>query len=212
MDRVIAYIDGFNLYFGLKDSGLKNCYWLNIQSLAQKFLKPQQQLDYVKYFTAKIKQPSDKSQRQHLYLQAIETLSDTSIYYGRYMQNEKTCRLCGGKYFVNSEKMTDVNMAVEMMTDAMQDKFDTAFLISGDGDLTGPVRAIQNLFPSKKVFVMFPPKRFSHDLSKVASAFATIGERRIAKSLFPKQIILPNGYKIDSPPRWFSTIIPTPAP
>jgi hypothetical protein len=27
--RVIAYIDGSNLYFGLKDAGLKFCKWLD---------------------------------------------------------------------------------------------------------------------------------------------------------------------------------------
>jgi len=31
MSRVIAYIDGFNLYFGMKDSGLKSCYWLGMR-------------------------------------------------------------------------------------------------------------------------------------------------------------------------------------
>lgn len=29
--RVIAYIDGFNLYFGLKAAKWKRFYWLNLQ-------------------------------------------------------------------------------------------------------------------------------------------------------------------------------------
>jgi hypothetical protein len=33
------------------------------------------------------------------------------------------------------EKMTDVNIAVELLTDAFQDSFDVALLISADGDL-----------------------------------------------------------------------------
>jgi len=196
----------------MKDSGYRRYYWLDVKSLAAKFLRPNQQLNHVKYFTAKIGQPFDKAQRQRLYLQALESLPDTSIFYGRYMQTEKTCRLCGGKYFVNSEKMTDVNIAVEMMKDAMQDNFDTAFLISGDGDLTGPIKAMRDLFPEKTVFVLFPPKRLSHDLSHMASAYANIGERRLAKSLLPQHITLPGGRTIDCPARWITVTTPTTTP
>ena len=39
IERVIVYIDGFNLYFGLKSKGWKRYYWLNLQKLAIKLLK-----------------------------------------------------------------------------------------------------------------------------------------------------------------------------
>ena len=39
MERVIAYVDGFDLYFGLKSKGWRRYYWLNIQTLAQNLLK-----------------------------------------------------------------------------------------------------------------------------------------------------------------------------
>jgi hypothetical protein len=40
MQRVTAYVDGFNLYFGLKDSSFKRYYWLDVSALAQSLLKP----------------------------------------------------------------------------------------------------------------------------------------------------------------------------
>jgi len=49
--KVIAYVDGFNLYFGLRESHLKRFYWLNIKALAQNLLKGNQQLIFTKYFT-----------------------------------------------------------------------------------------------------------------------------------------------------------------
>jgi len=52
--RVIAYIDGFNLYFGLKDSGYQRFYWLNIQAMIRNLLREHQQLLMTKYFTARI--------------------------------------------------------------------------------------------------------------------------------------------------------------
>ena len=35
MERVIAYIDGYNLYYGLRDKRWKWFYWLDIQAMAQ---------------------------------------------------------------------------------------------------------------------------------------------------------------------------------
>jgi hypothetical protein len=28
-ERVVVYVDGFNLYFGMMEAGLSNCRWLN---------------------------------------------------------------------------------------------------------------------------------------------------------------------------------------
>ena len=33
MERVNAYIDGFNLYFGLKSKGWRRYYWLDLRAL-----------------------------------------------------------------------------------------------------------------------------------------------------------------------------------
>ncbi len=50
--RVIAYIDGFNLYFGLKAMGWRRYYWLDLFKLSRNLLKTNQELVAVKYFTA----------------------------------------------------------------------------------------------------------------------------------------------------------------
>ena len=50
--RVIAYIDGFNLYYGMREKGWQRYYWLNIQALVQGLLREDQKLAVVKYFTA----------------------------------------------------------------------------------------------------------------------------------------------------------------
>lgn len=53
-ERVICYVDGFNLYFGLRDSRLRRYYWLNVRRLAENLLRPHQSLVETKYFTARI--------------------------------------------------------------------------------------------------------------------------------------------------------------
>jgi len=50
-ERVIAYVDGFNLYFGLIEAGLDYCKWLDLNKLANRLLKPNQELVELKYFT-----------------------------------------------------------------------------------------------------------------------------------------------------------------
>ena len=69
MERVVAYVDGYNLYHGLRAKNWKRFYWLNIQALAVQLLKPHQTLVFTKYFTTIIKQPEDKRKRQAVFLE-----------------------------------------------------------------------------------------------------------------------------------------------
>jgi uncharacterized LabA/DUF88 family protein len=205
MNRVIVYIDGFNLYYGLKDSGWRRYYWLNMKSLAENLLKPGQQLTSTKYFTSRVSsciQDPDKAKRQSTYLEALETLSAFRMFYGHYLQKPVRCRNCGACWNVHEEKMTDVNIAVELITDAFQDCFDTALLISGDSDLAGPIEAVSRLFPAKRVVVAFPPKRHSARLCAVANASFTIGRKRIADSQFPNHVTKPGGHVLRRPGKW----------
>ena len=64
------YIDGFNFYFGLKHNAKwKKYYWLDIVKLFDSFMRPNQELVAVKYFSAK---PDDLEQslRQNAFFQA----------------------------------------------------------------------------------------------------------------------------------------------
>jgi hypothetical protein len=201
--RVILYIDGFNLYFGLRSKGWQRYYWLNLHELAVHLLKPWQKMARIKYFTSHVRDNPDKQRRQITFLEALETLPDLDIFYGKYQVNEQKCRQCGAVWPVPSEKMTDVNIAVEMLTDAFQDRFDTAILVSADSDLIGPVRAIRRLFPSKRLVVAFPPSRFSHALKQeVVSKPFFLTEDVFRKSQFPDEIVKPDGFVLRRPREW----------
>ncbi len=201
MDKVIAYIDGYNLYYGLRDQGWKRFYWLNLQKLAEQFLKPNQTLVETKYFTTIVKYPDDKRRRQQVFLEALQTLPNLSVFYGHFLSDPVTCHQCGHTYTTHHEKMTDVNISVELMKDAFQDRFDVAFLISADSDLVSPVRTVQQLFPKKKVISIFPPGRFSSALKRISAGTLRIGHVNLSKSLFPEQVNK-NGIALDRPNRW----------
>lgn len=61
----MVYVDGFNLYYGLKSKGWRRFYWLDVRELSEKLLRAGQQLVGVRYFTARITgNQQEKKRRQ----------------------------------------------------------------------------------------------------------------------------------------------------
>ena len=148
MQRVAVYIDGFNLYYGLRPRAGGRYYWLDLRRLAENLLRPDQHLVVIRYFTAGVfPEPGDpdKPTRQNTYLDALATLPNLHIHRGYHQSKEQRCLTCGATWQTYEEKMTDVNIAVELLGDAQDDAFDTAIIVSGDGDLASPVRAIRSV-------------------------------------------------------------------
>jgi hypothetical protein len=185
----------------LKAKGWQRFYWLNLPALAGHLLKPHQTLVATKYFTTVVKRPDDKLRRQAVYLEALQTLPEVRFFYGQFLEETVTCRVCGHTYITHHEKMTDVNMAVELLSDAFQDRFDLALLLSADSDLVGPIDTVHNLFPAKRVIVAFPPMRSSFALQQAAQATLHIGHNELAKSLFSDIILKPDGVALQRPAR-----------
>lgn len=212
--RVITYIDGFNLYHGLRDSGLKRFYWLDMTALAANLLKSDQQLIFTRYFTARIAGPHpadspakaarlrDKRQRQSDYLDALCTRENFQLIEGHYLPKNKRCFQCGAQWTQHEEKMTDVNIATRLLVDAFNDAFDAAIIISGDSDLTPPVLAVREYFPDKRIVVAFPPRRHSVQLQRAAHACFTIGRAKLRDSQLPDAVVTSNGVTLHRPDRW----------
>lgn len=205
MHRVMVYVDGFNLYFGLRSKSWRKYYWLDLVALASSLLKPYQTLSGVQYFTSRIRTNGRNvadMQRQTTYLEALGTLPQLQLFFGHYLEKQKQCRQCGATWMDYEEKMTDVNIAVQLLTDAFSDQYDTALLISGDSDLTTPIKMLRTQFPTKKVIVVFPPDRQSFELKKVANATFTIGEAKLRQSQLPPQVQRADGFILQRPVHW----------
>ena len=200
--NVIVYIDGFNLYFGLIEKGWRKYLWLDLKKFANSLLIPDQSLVHTKYFTSRISKPVSKQRRQSIFIDALNTLSDFSVFYGRYQAQVRTCENCGFTTFISNEKKTDVNIATEMMVDAFQNSFDTAILVSADADLTAPIVAIRRLFPNKTIVVAFPPKRDSYELRTVSSTHYFIGEHNFRNNLLPEAVRTKSGFELKRPDKW----------
>lgn len=195
-EKVIAYIDGFNLYFGMTKVW-KDIKWLNVKKMARSLLKPTQELIQVKYFTSRVANNPEKEKRQTTYLEALQTKGVTIIY-GKYQPNTEECKRCGNIWSKPKEKITDVNMIV----DAYQDKYDTALLISGDSDLVPPIKAVHQNFKNKRVVVAFPPNRKNISVSKVAKGSFTIGRKKLKDHQLSRKVIKPDGFVLEKPTEW----------
>ena len=210
--RVISYIDGFNLYYGLRNAGYKKQYWLDLHKLSQNLMPRGCEVIKTHYFTSRINEGSgkDKRERQTAFIEALETIPKIQITYGRYETNDfkcpdcdiqQSCYKCKMKFIVNKEKMTDVNIAVSMVVDALRDKYDHALLISADSDLVTAVHSVRSIF-SKPVTIAFPPQMPSKNLAKVASNSFTIGKSRLKQCQLPESIKKSDGYEITRPIAW----------
>jgi uncharacterized LabA/DUF88 family protein len=188
----------------LKDSGFKRHYWLDLAKLAANLLKPSQRLSATHYFTARIRDNHHNTadrKRQSDYLEAL-SLHQVGIQYGHYLEKPRSCRQCHASWTDYEEKMTDVNLAIQLISDAFDDAFDVALIVSGDSDLTTPIKSVRERFPAKRLIVAFPPRRHSAELKRVAHGYLTIGEDKLRASQLPETITKPDGHLLSCPATW----------
>ena len=203
--RAILYVDGFNLYYGIRGFTNPCVKWLNLESLGESFVDANTKLIEVKYFTAEIKfdeerDNRDSCRRQTAYIKALEAFcTKIKIIYGSFLYKDRRCQECKRVSRIPEEKRTDVNIASHLIQDAYEDNFDCAFLISGDSDLTMPIQIVKSL--GKNVIVVFPPKRKSKELEKHASNLFHININMLRKHLLPSTFSK-EGKKHQCPEEW----------
>ena len=199
--RVNFYIDGFNFYYGLKSKGWRKYYWLDLVLFCESFLKPGQIIGDVLYFTAT---PSNqgKKDRQDLFFSANKLNPKFKLVFGKFVR--KKVRYGGQEYLTFEEKQTDVNIAVEMIKNVVQNKCDISVLISADSDLIPPINLIRELDPKHRLFTYFPPNRYSIDLLNNSDITLKLNryEHRFKKAVLEEKITLKNGYVITRPSGW----------
>ena len=79
-----------------------------------------------------------------------------SIILGTFQKREVTCKALGCRYSFQEEKKTDVNIAVEIMTDAFDKKCDRICVVSGDSDIQPVIEWVSKNRPEIKVTVYIP--------------------------------------------------------
>lgn len=216
MNRVVFFIDGFNVYHSVKqashDQGLKGrgTRWLDIPAFCSSFL-PLISRDASKhaihYFTAYashlVASNPGLTARHQSYIRCLES-ANVQIVISKFKEKKSRCPHCGQEILRHEEKETDVAFAVRLMEAGFFDELDTAVLVSGDTDLAPAVRAFQKAFPQKRICFTFPYGRKNKELAQIVGEGNSfnIRSQRYTKYQFENPCILPNGMIIPKPDGW----------
>ena len=204
-ERVAIYVDGLNLYHGIRSRSWMRFQWLDVGALGTRLLRNRQELVTVKYFVARFLQGGADDgmvDRQDAYLQALGLDDRTQIIEGEFQSKSTRCPKCRLERPLFEEKQTDVNIAVELICDAEDDVFDVAIVVSGDADLSGPLKRVQERHLGKSLVVAFPPNRRSTVLEHVASGDISISAEMLRSSQLPDTLYTPSGYLLRRPDAW----------
>ena len=157
MATVAAYVDGFNLYYGMKSRYGRKYMWLDVVELVR-HLRSDEDVEVVRYFTTIVKNEPSAATNQNTYIDALVAhnggLIDVRV--GRFRQRTiGPCRICRREFLCScpspylsyEEKETDVALGVAMAEDAAVGRADMALLISADSDLRPAIAATKRLAP-----------------------------------------------------------------
>jgi uncharacterized LabA/DUF88 family protein len=152
-ERVAIFIDGANLLHSLSEEF--NRINVDFELLARKLVNGRD-LVRVYYYTALPDQNQDpeRYRKQQKFVDALQRKPYFTVVLGR-LERRATGYV---------EKGVDIAIAVDMLDLAFTNVYDTAIIISGDGDFAHAVEVVQRL--GKHVENACPSKGFSYHLRK----------------------------------------------
>ena len=206
--RTIAYIDGYNLYYGLlRKSQYK---WLDVYALFRdQVLNQSSDLVEVRYYTApmlgKMSDDLEPPIRQRRYLQALRKMHPIglTLIEGRIVASTPFQRLIRPipeaphlqkvQVLDFNEKKTDVNIASDMINGAWLKTYDQAVLCSNDSDLEGALRSIKEHHPHIRIGLIAPisgddPRKISSDLARFSDWKKVLSTTLLSRSQLPDRI------------------------
>ncbi len=202
MNRIIVFIDGFNLYHALDNNPDYRKYkWLDFSKLARCFVKKSDSIERIIYFTAFADWSQTKMNRHKVFVRALRSIG-VQVVLGKFRLVTRRCSICGRYYQTYEEKRTDVNIAVHLLKLAIDDEYDTAMIISGDSDLIPAIQEVKKRFPQKFFVNVTPIGRKAEAMQDACDSHMKMKEMHLKSSLFPNTIPLPDGSSITKPVSW----------
>jgi hypothetical protein len=208
-----VYVDGFNLYNGLKRRAKEKAVpaveyrWLDLLKLARTLL-PHADVARVYYFTSRVKRrlgDPDAANRQEVFIRALERMPEVELVEGKFSRVKVFGEVVGNrkkKLWVHSykEKRSDVNLATYLLRDCFEKTCQLAAVVSGDSDLTNPIRIAHQKLPFG-VVVLNPNISPSKELGKVAPQ-TMIPESAFRASQLPLAVRDKQGRETRRPEGW----------
>ena len=166
--RAAFYFDGFNIYHAIKDYNHEPYKWINLKNIAKNMASSLgHNVVIVKYFSALYKYDKDKVRRHEQYLKALE-LFGVQVIIGHYAEDSSKCHMCHVEYERRTEKETDINIALHATMDAVDNLYDSAYIVTTDGDQRPTCELIRKKL-GKEVITVNTPGR-SHNKWLIANS------------------------------------------
>ena len=136
-ERLMIFIDGNNLYYSLKDLGVDK---LNFKKFLQ-ILSEEKLLIRTHYYNASldISVNQKKYWEQQKFFDSLRRIPDFEVVLCRMRKHKKD-----GK-FIFDIKGDDVYLAVDLVSGAYENLYDTAIIVSGDEDFVPAIQKAQKL-------------------------------------------------------------------
>jgi len=140
----MVFIDGSNFYHCLKASGFPTKLNFNKFSLA---LADGRELVRTYYYNAALKQQKDleKYKRQQTFFNGLRRTPYLEVRLGYLLTNTISCEKCNHVHSYQVEKGVDIHIASDMIWMAYKNLYDTAILVSADGDFAPACQVVKNL-------------------------------------------------------------------
>lgn len=201
MARLAVYIDGFNFYHAVDDLDRAHLKWVDLFQLAELVAQPGEQVVAVRYFSAFADWLPGPYQRHRQYVAALR-FRGVDCVMAHFKCKQMKCFKCNATWTSREEKETDVHLALRLLSDAEDDAFDRAILISGDSDLVPVVNMVKSRHPGKRITIAAPPGRHGagRHLQHAAGSDFPLTKGKLAKCLLPSVLVDGNGNTVATRP------------
>jgi uncharacterized LabA/DUF88 family protein len=168
--KVVAYIDGFNVYHSIANNLPQKYKWLDYRAFVEEFLEPWDELKNIFLFTASPKWDVERMQRHRDFMEVMRSLG-IIIISGNYATvvrkfnsaknvviSPEWARVDPSKFSYSTfeEKQTDVNIALSIFEGAVMNSYDTALIFSGDSDIAPGIRKAKKYNPRVECVAIIP--------------------------------------------------------
>ena len=208
-------IDGFNFYHSLKETSYtdkrtgkkqtvqlpRKLMWFNYLAFCQRFLRANDRLHGIYYFTALATHKPNSMNRHKIYLTVLEDIG-VKIIYGKFKNKNRECHNCGYTWAHPEEKATDVNIALEAYTLVNSIGIEKIILVSGDTDFLPVFLRLRQDYPAVVCEVVFPYNRHSQEFLDAGFVRHKTSMNDLNSSLFPRRVTLSDGNVIERPKEW----------
>ncbi len=182
MKKVICYIDGYNLFHALENNPSAK---INLMTLSESLLNEGHELVEVYYFSAYATWKPENMIKHRKY---VEMLKETGVkvIMSHFKNKKMQCKSCKIRWTAHEEKETDVKISLQILKDAEDNKFDVAYLLSGDSDIVPAIADVKERHPEKRILSVLPKfqVKYARDITANTHGLVNLAPSKIKKHLF----------------------------